>query len=100
MGFLPTPDGKKCFSNILPKYFNDYFTLNKNMHSRDTRSASKIFIDYKTTNYGKFSVKYRGAQIWNNLPTELKSLQSYASFKRSTKINVQNQSTLGYSALI
>ena len=77
------------FSNILPKYFNDYFTLNKNIHSHDTHSASNIlFIDYKRTNYGKFSLKYRGGQIWNNLPIELKSLQSYASFKRSTKIYV------------
>ena len=61
-------------NNILPKYFNDYFTLNKDIHSHDTRSASNIFIDYKRTNYGKFSLKYRGAQIWNNLPIELKSL--------------------------
>ena len=83
---------------------NDYFTLNKSIHSHDTHSASNIFIDYKRTNYGKFSLKYRGgggAQIWNNLAkAELKSLQSYASFKRSTKIYVQNQSILGYQALI
>ena len=51
------------FSNILPKYFNDYFTSNKNIHSHDTRSASNIFIDYKRTNYGKFSLKYRGANL-------------------------------------
>ena len=41
---------------------------------------------YKRTNYGKFSLKNRRAQIWNNLPIEWKSLQSYNSFKRSTKI--------------
>ena len=35
---------------------------------------------------GKFSLRNRGAQIWFNLPIELKSLQSYNSFKRSTKI--------------
>ena len=42
------------FSNILAKY---YFTLNKNIHSHDTHSASNIFIDYKRTNYGEFSLK-------------------------------------------
>ena len=47
------------FSNILAKYFNDCYTLNKNIHSHNTRSASNIFIDYKRTNYGKFSLKYR-----------------------------------------
>ena len=40
------------FSNILAKYFNDYFILNKNIHSHDTHSASNIFIHYKRTNYG------------------------------------------------
>lgn len=29
---------------ILAKYFNDYFTLNKNIHSRDTHSASNISV--------------------------------------------------------
>ena len=86
------------FSNNLPKYFNNYFILNKNIHSDDTRSASDIFIDYKRANFGKFSIKHRGggAQIWNNLPIELKSLQSYNSLKRNTKIYVQNHSILGY----
>ena len=48
------------FSNNLPKYFNNYFILNKNIHSHDTRSASNIFIDYKRTNYGTFSLKNGG----------------------------------------
>ena len=84
------------FSNNLAKYFNNYFTLNKNIHSHDTRSASNVYIDYKRTNYGKFSLKYRGAHIWNNLPIELKSLQSYNSFKTSVTAYVQNQSIVGY----
>ena len=83
-------------SNNLPKYFNNYFILNKNIHKYDTRSASNIFIDYKRTNYGKFSLKHMGAQTWNNLPIELKSLQNYNSFKRSIKIYAQNHSILGY----
>ena len=49
------------FSNNLPKYFNNYFILNKNIHSHDTQSASNIFIDYKRKSYGKFSLKHRGA---------------------------------------
>ena len=85
------------FSNNLPKHFNNYFILNKKIHSYDTCSAPNIFIDYKMTNHGKFSLKHRGAQIWNNLPIELKSLQSYNSFKRSTKIYVQNHRLLGFS---
>ena len=43
---------------------------------------------------GNFHLNIGGAQIWNNLPIELKSLQSYNLFKRSTKVYVQNQSIL------
>ena len=84
------------FSNNLPKHFHIYFISNKNIHSHDTRSASNVFIDYKRTNYANFSLKHGGAQIWNNLSIELKSLQSSNSFKRNTKIYVQNYSILGY----
>ena len=60
------------FDKNLPSYFNNYFKLNDAIHSQNTRTASKIFIDYKRTNYGKFSLKFRGAQIWNKLPKDLK----------------------------
>ena len=47
--------------------------------------------DYKRTNYGKFSLKFRGAQIWNKLPKDLKILKSHSLFKKATKVYVQNQ---------
>ena len=48
------------FSKNLPSSFNDYFKLNDMIHSHNTRTVSNIFIDYKRTNYGKFSLKFRG----------------------------------------
>ena len=65
------------FDKNLPSYFNNYFKLNDAIRSHNTRTASKIFIDYKRTNYGKFSLKFREAQIWNKLPKDLKILKSY-----------------------
>ena len=64
--------------------------LNENIHSHDTRSASNIIIEYRGTNYGK----YRGAQIWNNMPNTLKISKTYRSFKKSAKVYVQNQTIL------
>ena len=78
------------FDKNLPSYFNNYFKLNDAIHSHNTRTASKIFIDYKRTNYGKFSLKFREAQIWNKLPKDLKILKSYRQFKTSAKVYVQN----------
>ena len=37
------------------------------------RSASKVHFNYQRTDYGKFSVNHRGAEIWNNLPDNLKN---------------------------
>ena len=51
------------FNDKLPSYFTNYFKLNEKLHSYNTRTASNIYIDYKRTNYGKFSLKFRGAQL-------------------------------------
>ena len=61
------------------------------MHGHNTRSVSNIYINYRRTNYGKFSLKIRGAQIWNELPKELRMSQSYNSFKKLTRDYIQNQ---------
>ena len=37
------------------------------------RSASKVHFNYQRTDYGKFSVNHWGAEIWNNLPDNLKN---------------------------
>ena len=79
------------FNDKLPSYFRNYFILNEKFHSHNTRSASNIFIDFKRTNYGKFSLKFRGAQMWNELPKDLKDSKSYTQFKRLMKIYLQSK---------
>ena len=60
----------------LPSVLKDYFSTNDTIHTYNTRSSRKLHISYKRTNYGKFSIKYKGAQIWNSLPTILKDIKS------------------------
>ena len=74
----------------LPRYFTNYFKLNEMIHSHNTRTASNIYVDHKRPNYGKFSSKFRGAQIWNKLPEDLKELKSYSLLKKLAKVYVQN----------
>ena len=78
------------FNGNQPSYFCNYYRLNEKIHSHNTRTSSNIYIDYKRTNYGKFSLKFRGPQIWNNLPKDLKTQKSYRLFKKSTKDYIQN----------
>ena len=67
-----------------------YFKTNDKIHTYNTRSALSIQITYKRTNYGKFSLSYRAATVWNSLTTYLKALKSYNTFKTSLKGYIQN----------
>ena len=78
------------FNDKLPLNFKDYFTKNYNVHNYNTRFASNIHIDYQRTHYGKFSVKYRRANIWNSIPESLRNLKYYSLFKNYIKIYIQN----------
>ena len=68
--------------------FLNSLTSNKNKYSYDARSASNIFIDSRRSNYGRWSLKYRGAQIWNNLPDDLKTFKTYKSFKKEAVLSM------------
>ena len=72
-------------ADMLPNTFKNYFVQNKQFHQYNTRSSAKLHIRYTRTNYGKFSLKARGAKLWNNLPDEVKDAKSYFSFKRKVK---------------
>ena len=60
----------------LPLSFSDYFSENNTIHPYNTRSANKVYIKYERPNYRRFSVRYRGAMIWNSLPNSLKEIKS------------------------
>ena len=60
------------------------------IHSYNTRSALKIHIAFKRTNYGKCSLQYRVAIIWNSLPNDLKELKSSKTFKKILLTQVQS----------
>ena len=75
----------------LPVYFINFFVQNESIHSYGTRSATKIHIEFKRTNYAKFSLKYKGATMWNSLPDDFKNIDSFNRFKKGLKLYIQNQ---------
>ena len=52
------------------------------MRSRNSNAPPR-FISEKIT--GEKSIQYKGAQIWNSLPTEIQSCESLNIFKKSYK---------------
>ena len=75
----------RYFNKMLPATFDSFFTLNRDFHNHYTRSSTKIHITYVRTNYNKHSIKYRGSQVWNNLPTAVKTTKSIYIFKKKSK---------------
>ena len=78
----------------LPLVFKDYFSTNDTIHMYNTRSSRKLHISYKRTNYGKFSIKYKGAQIWNSLPTILRDIKLKYIFRKKIKQFIQQKHDL------
>ena len=75
----------------LPAYFINFFVQNESIHSYNTRSAIKIHIEFKRTNYAKFSLRCKGTTLWNGLPVDVKNIDSFTGFKKGLKFYIQNQ---------
>ena len=75
---------------LLPTQIGRYFedsstqeiTHSHNLRSRNSNAPPR-FISEKFT--GEKSIQYKGAQIWNSLPTEIQSCESLNIFKKSYK---------------
>ena len=71
----------KTLNGFFPKYLEDLFVncdSRYNLRDRD----NKLVFPLPKTNYGKSSFQYCGAKICNNLPNEVRNLNSLATFRR------------------
>ena len=81
----------KCVNSNIIDNFNQWFTLNKDVHFHRTRAnfrissqetTNNLFIPFgRTTNYGLKKVKVNGPKIWNSLPINLRNYKSLNTFK-------------------
>ena len=77
----------KYMNNALPSCFSSCFTLTSNIHSYNTRSASKkhIPVCYSRTSLFKNSLIQRGANYWNSLSESIQTSPSQAIFVKKLK---------------
>ena len=61
-------------TGTLPPAFNDFFKPVRKVHQYNTRLASKnsYYLPKIRTNYGKFSIRFNGAKLWNSIQDDLK----------------------------
>ena len=70
---------------LLPNAFVNYFTVNSEIHSHNTRVRDNLHLDSFSTNYGKRTVKYKASTMWNQLPSSLKVFSSVKYFSNKLK---------------
>ena len=61
--------------------FTGYFDFNNILHSHNTRSSKNIHMYRANSTFGQRSFKYKAANLWNELPLEVKE-QRYSSVGR------------------
>ena len=66
----------------LPSFFDNYFILNNKVHKHNTRKSNLIHKKRIRTNYGKFSVKNKGTEIWNKILKKVRDSSTKTKFKR------------------
>ena len=72
----------KVRKGTAPSYVNELFNLQQSQY--EMRDNDKFVLpNYNTISYGKSSLKYFGAKLWNSIPVDIKSSPSLSTFKTS-----------------
>ena len=70
----------KAMKGIAPSYVNEMFQTQESQYEmRDNDRC--VLPKYNTVSFGKNSIRYYGAKLWNNIPTTIKSSTSLNTFK-------------------
>ena len=77
----------KSKNNLLPISIGNYFENQEIHHTYGLRSRTRGDSPrfFSRTKTGKKSLQYIGMQIWENIPSDIKSSESFNIFKKSYK---------------
>ena len=78
----------KYFANSLPPVFNNYYETLANTHGLNTRHGSNLRKVSHKTKTGALSIKIHGAELWNKLDNNLKSIPHVKSFRSRYKKSI------------
>ena len=70
---------------MAPSCFHGYFSLSSTVYNHETRQSCRndlYLIRKNTLRYGLGSIRYLGAKLWNELPTEIRASASRFIFKK------------------
>lgn len=83
---------RKILTNKI--HTNLTYTKVKEIRKRSSRRASYIVLPKTRTNYGKKTILCEGAQLYNKLPSQIKSVSSFNAFKFKLAQHIMNDDSL------
>ena len=75
----------KLSRHLVPKQFLHYFSFNMDIHNHYTRSHQHYHLQCSKTNSRKFSIKFRGPIVYNNVPSYIKDVSNVYRCKQLLK---------------
>ena len=80
----------KCIHGMSPNYLSDNFNSLKDIGIRNTRGSDELnlYTPLPKIEMFRHSLCYAGAQLWNNLPDDIKMCRSIFSFKKKYKTTI------------
>ena len=83
-----------CQNKLASTYFHHYFVKCSQVHGHGTRLTSRgdLFLGRKNTfQYGIRSIEYKGARLWNMIPSHIREEYSLSVFKNNLKRYILTQ---------
>ena len=75
----------KCIKGLAPPYLCEKFEFRSELHNINTRYRNDLNIPLYTSASGQRTFHFRAVTLWNNLPNNIKDIDTLSSFKREYK---------------
>ena len=80
----------KILNGLAPDYLQDLFSIRTTKYNVRNLEM-KLNLAKPNTNYLKKSFSYSAASLWNNLPNNLRTIESVRSFKKEVNRFYDNE---------
>ena len=71
----------KCIYNLSPEYIRDLVEIRQSTYNFRYENTVKV-PTVRMTAYGQRSFRFKATRVWNSLPNEMRTAQSFPEFRR------------------
>jgi len=65
--------------------YHNYFTENYKIHDYNTRNKNNLHFSSVNLYYGSKALSFKGCNLWNQLPEDIKNIKNTTRFKRKLR---------------